>query len=92
MSWRRVLETQEFVVEQQDDTPATTRRFRIWRHQSPFAEVTVRVIEDEGGALEDIVIQPLIFRYRCRRNSAAALDPQELLRVVLEALPAELRR
>jgi hypothetical protein len=54
--------------------------------------VTVRVIEDEGGALEDIVIQPLIFRYRCRRNSAAALDPQELLRVVLAALPAELRR
>jgi hypothetical protein len=91
MSWRRVLETQEFVVEERDDSPVT-RRFRIWRHRSPFAEVTVRVIEDEGGALEDIVIQPLIFRYRCRRNSAAALDPQELLRVVLEALPAELRR
>jgi hypothetical protein len=54
--------------------------------------VTVRVIEDEGGALEEIVVQPLIFRYRYRRNSAAALNPQELLRVVLVALPSELRR
>jgi len=95
MSWRRVLETQEFVVEQQDDTPATTRRFRIWRHRSPFAEVTVRVdFPDEAGnsLMEDIVIQPLIFRYRRNPAVSAALDPQELLRVVLEALPAELRR
>jgi hypothetical protein len=93
MAWRRALETPEFVVEERDDSPVT-RRFRIWRHRSPFAEVTVRVIEDEGGALEEIVVQPLIFRYRYRRNPAvsAALDPQELLRVVLEALPFELRR
>jgi hypothetical protein len=35
MGWRRALETPEFVVEERDDTPATTRRFRIWRNRSP---------------------------------------------------------
>jgi hypothetical protein len=94
MGWRRALETPEFVVEERDDTPATTRRFRIWRNRSPFAEVTVRVdFEGDGNRMkEDIVIQPLIFRYRRNPAVSAALDPQELLRVVLEALPAELRR
>jgi hypothetical protein len=92
--WRRVLETQEFVVEEQDDTPATVHRFRIWRNRSPFAEVTVRVdFEGEGDRMmEETVVQPLIFRYRRNPAVSAALDPQELLRVVLEALPAELRR
>jgi hypothetical protein len=94
MSWRRVLESDAFVVEERDDTPATTRRFRIWRHRSPFAEVTVRVdFEGEGNRMtEEIVVQPLIFRYRRNPAVSAALDPQELLRVVWEALPAELRK
>jgi hypothetical protein len=49
--------------------------------------------EGDGNRMkEDIVIQPLIFRYRRNPAVSAALDPQELLRVVLEALPAELRR
>jgi hypothetical protein len=90
-----MLETQEFVVEQQDDTPATTRRFRIWRNRSPFAEVTVRVdFPDEAGnsLVEEIIVQPLIVRRRRNPAVSAALDPQELLRVALEALPAELRR
>jgi len=95
MSWRRVLETPEFVVEQQDDAPALARRFRIWRRNAPFAEVTVRVdFPDEGGNsfAEEIIVQPLIVRRRRNPAVSAALDPQELLRVVLEALPAELRR
>jgi hypothetical protein len=94
MSWRRVLESDAFVVEERDDTPATTRRFRIWRHRSPFAEVTVRVdFEGEGNRMtEEIVVQPLMFRYRRNPAVSAALDPQELLRVVWEALPAELRK
>jgi hypothetical protein len=94
MSWRRVLETPEFVVEERDDTPATTRRFRIWRNRSPFAEATVRVdFEGDGNCMmEEIVVQPLIFRYRRNPAVSAVLDPQELLRVVWEALPSELRR
>jgi hypothetical protein len=94
MAWRRALETPEFLVELQDDSPSVSRRFRIWRNRSPFAEVTVRVdFEGEGDRMmEEIVIQPLIFCYRRNPAVLAALDPQELLRVVLEALPAELRR
>jgi hypothetical protein len=95
MSWRRVLETQEFVVEQQDDTPATVHRFRIWRNRSPFAEVTVRVdFPDEAGnsLVEEIIVQPIIVRRRRNPAVSAALDPQELLRVALEALPPALRR
>jgi hypothetical protein len=94
MAWRRALETPEFLVELQDDSPSVSRRFRIWRNRSPFAEVTVRVdFEGEGDRMmEEIVVQPLIFRYRRNPAVSAALDPQELLRVVLEALPAELRR
>jgi hypothetical protein len=94
MSWRRVLESDAFVVEERDDSPGVSRRFRIWRGKSPFAEVTVRVdFEGEGDRMvEEIVIQPLIIRYRCNPAVSAALDPQELLRVVWEALPPELRR
>jgi len=95
MSWRRVLETQEFVVEAQEDAPALARRFRVWRHRSPFAEVTVRVdFPDEAGnsLAEEIIVQPIIVRRRRNPAVSAALDPQELLRVVLEALPSELRR
>ena len=94
MAWRRVLETQEFVVEQQDDSPGVSRRFRLWRNRSPFAEVVVRVdFEGEGDRMsEEIIVQPIIRRYRRNPAVSAALDPQELLRVVLEALPSELRR
>jgi hypothetical protein len=95
MAWRRVLESDVFVVEQQDDTPATVHRFRIWRRQSPFAEVTVRVdFPDEAGnsLVEEIIIQPVIIRRRRNPAVSAALDPQELLRVVWETLPYDLRR
>jgi hypothetical protein len=95
MSWRRVLESDAFVVEERDDTPATVHRFRIWRNRSPFAEVTVRVdFPDEAGnsLVEEIIVQPLIVRRRRNPAVSAALDPQELLRVALEALPSELRR
>jgi len=74
--WRRVLETPEFVVEQQEDTPATVHRFRIWRHKAPFAEATVRVdFEGEGDRMmEEIIVQPLIFRYRRNPAVSAGLD------------------
>jgi hypothetical protein len=90
-----VLETPEFLVELQDDSPSVSRRFRIWRGKSPFAEVTVRVdFPDEAGnsLAEEIIVQPIIVRRRRNPAVSAALDPQELLRVVWEALPAELRR
>jgi hypothetical protein len=57
--------------------------------------VTVRVdFPDEAGnsLVEEIIVQPLIVRRRRNPAVSAALDPQELLRVVWEALPFELRR